>query len=64
MTAVKKKAENEAKPEEKFNFGQFFVAKRFSNRKDLLKAVLSEDKKYSVREVEEKIEKFMKGKVK
>ncbi len=64
MAAVRKKAANEAKTEEKFTFGQLLAAKRFSNRKDLLKAILSKSKKYSVSEVEGKIEEFMKGKVK
>lgn len=64
MAVVKKKVTNEVKPEEKFTLGQLLAAKRFSNRKDLLKAVLSEGKKYSVSEAEGKIEEFMKGKVK
>ena len=64
MAVAKKIAANEAKPEEKFTLGQLLAAKRFSNRKDLLKVVLSEGKKYSVSEAEGKIEEFMKGKVK
>lgn len=38
-------------------------SKKFRNRKDLLNAVLDEDKAYTMEEVKKVIEKFMKGKV-
>lgn len=49
---------------EVFTLSQLLVAERFNSRKDLLKAILSDKKKYSISEVEKKIEEFMKGKVK
>lgn len=61
--AVKKKDEA-AKADQTFALGQMLASKKFNSRKDLLKAVLSENKRYSISEAEKKIEEFMKGKVK
>lgn len=65
--AVRKKdsaGENMVKREETFTLAQLLAAEKFNSRRDLLKALLSEDKRYSISEVEKKMEQFMKGKVK
>ena len=64
MAVQKKKAADEVGKGEAFTLNQLLEAERFSSRKDLLKAILSDKKKYSISEVEKKIEEFMKGKVK
>ena len=64
MAVQKKKAVEEVSKGEVFTLPQLLAAERFSSRKDLLKAILSDKKKYSISEVEKKIEEFMKGKVK
>ena len=64
MAVQKKKAAEEVSKGEVFTLPQLLAAERFSSRKDLLKAILSDKKKYSISEVEKKIEEFMKGKVK
>lgn len=48
----------------RFSKQQLLSSKKFSGRKDLLNAVLSENEKYTVEAAEEKINKFLKGKVK
>ena len=50
--------------EQRFSKGQLLGSERFSGRRDLLTALLSEEKAYSVFEAEKIIEKFLKGKVK
>ena len=42
---------------------QLRASEKFSNRKDLIEILLEDQKQYSIPEVEEIIEKFMKGKV-
>ena len=65
MMAVKKKtAVNEERKEELFTLEQLIAAEKFGNRKDMLKAILSDRKEYAISEVEKRIEKFMKGQVK
>lgn len=64
MTGKKKAVPDEGKKEEVFTLEQLLAAERFCGRRDMLKALLSDKKKYSISEVENKIEKFMKGKVK
>ncbi len=36
-------------------------SKKYQHRRDLLNAILEDDKKYTIQEVDSKIEKFMKG---
>ena len=60
----KKELEEKAVVEQKFYKGQLIGSERFSGRRDLLTALLSEEKMYSVFEAEMIIEKFLKGKVK
>lgn len=50
--------------EEKYTKEQIVKSKTFMNSRDLLQAILKEDKSYSKNEIYEIIEKFKKGKVK
>jgi len=59
--AKKKIAENIA--EDKFSKKQIVSSKRYRNNVDLLNAVLKDNKTYTLKEVDEIIEKFKKGKV-
>ena len=47
-----------------FNKEQLISSKKFMNNKDVLYALLEDNKEYSESEVNEIIENFMKGKVK
>lgn len=42
---------------------QILSSKQYVERKDLLEAILEDGKEYSKKEVEQQIQKFMKGKV-
>lgn len=57
-----KRRENPA-TETKYTAGQLKASGRYRGKRDLLDALLKEDKTYTFTEVEELIEKFMKGKV-
>lgn len=59
-----KKEEKEVIVEDKFTKEQLISSKRFSNNKDVLSAKLEDDKEYTIKEAQEIIENFMKGKVK
>lgn len=48
----------------KYTKGQILGSARFANRRDLVDALLDEDKKYTMETVDTVIEEFMKGKVK
>lgn len=52
------------KIEKLFSKEQLFAAERFQERKDIVNALLSPDKQYTVETVEQMIEKYMKGQVK
>lgn len=56
-------ANSEKKTESKFSKEELLSAVRFANRRDLLQAVLEEDKKYSISEVDKKIKDFYERKV-
>lgn len=56
-----KEAEKEV--EVKFSKNQLLAAKRFSGKRDILEALLSDDETYTVKTVEQMIEDYMKGKV-
>lgn len=67
MSTKEKNAESELKIKSKFSKKQLISAKRFQNRKDAVTAVLSEysdSEMFSVSEVEQKLDNYMKGKVK
>lgn len=52
------------KIENNFSKEQLLAAERFQERKDIVNALLSPDKQYTVEAVEQMIEKYMKGQVK
>lgn len=63
----KKKTLEGAKPtkkENRFLKEQLTGSERFRDRKDVLNALLEEDREYTISEAEQLIEKYMKGKVK
>ena len=49
---------------QKFGKEQLLISARYRNRKDLVSALLDNGKAYTVAEVDQMIEKFMKGQVK
>jgi len=55
---------NTGKVENKFSKEQLAASKRFRDRRDILEALLVTGERYTVKAVEEKIESYMKGKVK
>ena len=65
MKTSKKETKKEVKKvtEEKYTKEQIVNSKTFINNRDLLNAIL-EDKSYSKKEINEIIQKYMKGKVK
>lgn len=52
------------KMESRFLKEQILASKRFQDRKDIVNAFLEEGELYTMKAVEEKIENYMKGKVK
>lgn len=52
------------KIEKLFSKEQLLAAERFQERKDIVNALLSPDKQYTIEAVEQMIEKYMKGQVK
>lgn len=52
------------KVENKFSKEQLAASQRFRERRDILEALLDDGELYTVKAVEEKIESYMKGKVK
>lgn len=61
---TKTAAKEAEKVESKFSKNQLLSAKRFSGKRDILEALLSDDETYTVKTVEQMIEDYMKGKVK
>lgn len=49
---------------QEFSKEQMISSKRFSKQRDLVEALLDDEKKYTMEQVNEKIHKYMKGKVK
>ncbi len=56
--------ENKVSTESKFSKEQLLAAKCFENRRDIVDALLVQGKQYTIKEVQQKIENYMKGKVK
>ncbi len=55
---------NEAESKEAlFSKGQLMSSSRFWDRRDLLEALLDEKELYTIKAVEKKIQKYMKGRV-
>ena len=52
------------KTEHTFSKAQLASSQRFRDRRDIISALLDEDKKYTVDAVEQMIENYMKGQVK
>ncbi len=50
-------ADNQAR----FSKEDLVKSQKYQHRRDLLNAILEDDKKYTIQEVDSKIEKFMKG---
>lgn len=50
--------------EPKFTRQQVLTSARYKNRRDLVSALLNDDRTYTITEVDQKINQFMKGKVK
>lgn len=60
---AKKKTKADEQPAvKKFTKAQFVKSQRFLNRRDILNALLDEDKSYSIAEVEAIIKDFLAGK--
>lgn len=58
-----KKKNTKTVVEDKFSKEQIVKAKKFQDNVDLLNAILKNDKEYTLKEVDEIIENFKKGKV-
>lgn len=54
----------ETKQEVLFTKEQILASKKYSNRRDVLGAILVDSKTYTLEQVDSLLEKFMKGKVK
>lgn len=54
----------ETKQDVLFTKEQILASKKYSNRRDVLGAILTDNKGYTLEQVDSLLEKFMKGKVK
>lgn len=67
MAEIQKKENTETKPtkkvETKMSKQQILSSNKWKHRKDLLSVILEDDKMYTTTQVDEAINKFMKGKV-
>lgn len=64
MEKEKNKIKNVIIEEEKFSKENLLQAKKFKNQKDLANVLVKDDETLSFTELQERIDKFMKGKVK
>ncbi len=68
MAAKKKtnsaEVQSSATVEQKFSKAQILASAQYANRRDLVDALLEAEKQYTKKEVDELINKFMKGTVK
>ena len=62
--AEKPTVSEQAKVEKLFSKEQLLAAERFQRKRDVINATLEPDKKYTIKTVEQMIEKYMKGLVK
>lgn len=53
-----------AQAEPRFTRQQVLESARYGNRKDLVAALLDDGRMYTIAEVDQKVDRFMKGKVK
>lgn len=63
--AAEKKTENksEIKTENTYTKDQILMSEKYAKRRDLVNALLEDDKEYTITEVDAMMEKFLKGKV-
>ena len=61
---VKDKSDVKSFEESDFTKEKLLTFERYKNRRDLLTALLDDDRRYTIKEADEAIEKFMKGGVK
>ncbi len=63
--AAEKKTENksESKTENTYTKDQILMSEKYAKRRDLVNALLEDDKEYTITEVDAMMEKFLKGKV-
>lgn len=64
MAAKKTTTGTAARSEAMFSKEQILASARFANRRDLVDALLDEDKSYTMKTVDNLVEKYMKGQVK
>ncbi len=60
MAAEKK---TESKTENTYTKDQILTSEKYAKRRDLVNALLEDDKEYTIMEVDAMMEKFLKGKV-
>ncbi len=58
------KKKQDGKMELKFSKEQLLLSERFQERKDIIAALLHDGEQYTIKEAEERMEQYMKGKVK
>ena len=63
MTTKETAAKKAAKEEAVFSKEALINSKKYFSKRDLLSAVLEEGKFYTIKEAEERIKKYLKGKV-
>ncbi len=63
--AAEKKTENnsESKTKNTYTKDQILTSEKYAKRRDLVNALLEDDKEYIIMEVDAMMEKFLKGKV-
>ncbi|MCI8285551.1 MAG: hypothetical protein HFE90_09880 [Firmicutes bacterium] len=61
---VKDKSDVKSFEESDFTKEKLLTFERYKNRRDLLTALLDDDRRYTIKEADEAIENFMKGGVK
>ncbi len=63
--AAEKKTENnsESKTKNTYTKDQILTSEKYAKRRDLVNALLEDDKEYTIMEVDAMMEKFLKGKV-
>lgn len=63
-TGTAARSEQTEQTEPMFSKEQILASARFANRRDLVDALLDEDKSYTMKTVDNLVEKYMKGQVK
>lgn len=63
MAAEKKAEKTENRVENTYSKDQILASEKYAKRRDLVNALLDDDKEYTIEEVDEMMQKFLKGKV-